>query len=224
MSMSDLSCKTIEVRGILFDMDGVLISSTDADALSWLRWARMHGMEGTVSLTAIHGRRTIDTIRMLRPDLDAEVETARLEEFDEESQHETKLLPGVNEFVGSLPAKAWTVVTSASERIMRGRLNAAGFSLPDRVVTADAVQHGKPHPEPYLKGAELLGLAPSECLVIEDAPSGIAAGKAAGCQVLAVETSHTADELSEADWVVAGLNQVTVDAAEDWIRLTFKSR
>ncbi len=224
MSKSDPSWKTIEVRGILFDMDGVLISSTGADELSWLRWARMHGMEATLSLTAIHGRRTIDTIRMLRPDLDAEVETARLEEFDLESQDETKLLPGVSQFVESLPARAWTVVTSASERVMRGRLDAAGFSIPKRAVTADAVQHGKPHPEPYLKGAELLGLKPSECLVIEDAPSGIAAGKAAGCQVLAVETSHTAGELGEADWVVAGLNQVTVNAAEDWIRLTFRSR
>ncbi len=220
------SLHTIEVRGVLFDMDGVLISSTAADELTWLRWARLHGMESTFSLLWTHGRRTQDTVRALRPDLNAEIEIARLEDFDAENQDGMLLLPGVTELVELLPAHTWTVVTSASDRIMRGRLRAAGFPfpVPHRVVTADTVQHGKPHPEPYLSGAKLLGLDPSECLVIEDAPSGISAGKAAGCRVLAVETSHTAAELGDADWVVASLQHVSVSSEEDWIRITIPSR
>jgi sugar-phosphatase len=208
------SMQRIEVRGVLFDMDGVLISSTAADELSWLRWARLHGMESTFSLLATHGRRTIDTVRAVRPDLDPDVEVARLEDLDAESEEGMELLPGVTRLIDSLPPRTWTVVTSASHRIMMGRLQAAGFAVPRRVVTADSVQHGKPHPEPYLLGASVLGLDPADCLVIEDAPSGIAAGKAAGCRVLAVATSHPVEELRAADWVVGSLEQVTVSAQE----------
>ena len=153
--------------------------------------AARHGID---LLAARHTcRRTIDTVRMVRPDLDALAEVELLENFDEEHQTGVSLLPGAGALIHALPAGRWTVVTSASERIMRSRLTAAGLQLPERTVTADRVQHGKPHPEPYLAGAKLLGLEPADCLVIEDAPPGIRSGKEAGCQVLAVETSHRAE-------------------------------
>lgn len=200
---------TLLVRGILFDMDGVLISSIAADERSWLRWARFHDMEETFSIQSTHGRRSIDTIHAVRPDLDLAAEVNRMEEFDAEEQGGVLALPGAKSLVAGLPAGAWTVVTSASERMMRQRLSLVGIEAPQNAVSADQVANGKPHPEPYERGARVLGLAPAECLVIEDAPAGVRAGKAAGCAVLAVLTSHSAEELAEADWIVPSLEGIT---------------
>src|ERR1019366_6528908 len=110
---------TVHVRGVLFDMDGVLISSTGSDEGCWLRWARLHGMEGAFSLQSTHGRRAIDTLRALRPDLDPSIELRRLEDFDAEDLNGVAALPGVQSLIAALPANAWTIVTSASERLMR---------------------------------------------------------------------------------------------------------
>ena len=206
---------TICVRGLLFDMDGVLISSTAADERTWLRWARFHGMEGSFSLRATHGRRSIDTLRLLRPDLDLASEVLRIEAFDAEDQGGVVSLPGVERLIRSLPANSWAVVTSASEAIMRRRLEAAGIAPPPHFISGDRVTHGKPNPEAYVLGAELLGFSPSECMVDEDAPPGIEAGKAAGCPVLATLSSHGADELAEADWIVPSLEQVFASLGQD---------
>lgn len=207
--------RTIYVRRVLFDMDGVLISSTASDERSWLRWARLHGMEGTFSLQSTHGRRTIDTLRLLRPDLDLAVELERLEGFDAEDQDGIVSYPGVQPLIASLPADAWAVVTSASEQIMKRRLQAAGITLPRYFISGEMVLHGKPHPEAYRMGARILGAEPSECLVIEDAPTGIKSGKAAGCQVLAVLSSHGPNDLRGADWIIPSLQHVTASSAPD---------
>jgi sugar-phosphatase len=194
--------QTISASGILFDMDGVLISSTAADERCWLRWARHHGMEGSFSLQSTHGRRAVDTLRALRPDLEAEPELRRLECYDAEDHRGLIILPGVETLLASLPPERWTIVTSATIRLLEGRVRYAGLPMPSLLVPAEAVANGKPHPEPYLAGARLLGFAPQECLVVEDSPAGVASGKAAGCLVLAVLTSHAAEELMAADWVV----------------------
>ncbi len=202
---------TIEIttRGILFDMDGVLISSTGADERCWLRWAKYHNMEGTFSPQSTHGRRALDTLRALRPDLDPVIEQRRLEDYDAEDHSTLIVLPGVENLLASLPADRWTIVTSATVRLLQGRLGYAKLPMPAALVSADKVANGKPHPEPYLTGAKLLGLAPADCLVIEDSPAGVASGKAAGCKVLAVLSSHSQSELNGADWYVASLEQVT---------------
>jgi mannitol-1-/sugar-/sorbitol-6-phosphatase len=206
---------TITVRGILFDMDGVLISSTGADERCWLQWAKHHHMEGAFSLQSTHGRRGIDTLRALRPDLDTAVEIRRLEDYDAEDHSGLIILPGVEKLLASLPADRWTIVTSATTRLLEGRLSYAGLPIPVVLVPAEKVANGKPHPEPYLTGAKLLGFAPAECLVIEDSPAGVASGKAAGCWVLAVLSSHTQAELTGADWFVASLEQVTATPQSD---------
>jgi mannitol-1-/sugar-/sorbitol-6-phosphatase len=206
---------TITVRGILFDMDGVLISSTGADERCWLQWAKHHHMEGAFSLQSTHGRRGIDTLRALRPDLDTAVEIRRLEDYDAEDHSGLIILPGVEKLLASLPADRWTIVTSATMRLLEGRLCYAGLPIPAVLVPAERVANGKPHPEPYLTGAKLLGFAPAECLVIEDSPAGVASGKAAGCWVLAVLSSHTQAELTGADWFVASLEQVTATPQSD---------
>jgi mannitol-1-/sugar-/sorbitol-6-phosphatase len=206
---------TITVRGILFDMDGVLISSTGADERCWLQWAKHHHMEGAFSLQSTHGRRGIDTLRALRPDLDTAVEIRRLEDYDAEDHSGLIILPGVEKLLASLPADRWTIVTSATMRLLEGRLSYAGLPIPAVLVPAERVANGKPHPEPYLTGAKLLGFAPADCLVIEDSPAGVSSGKAAGCWVLAVLSSHTQAELTGADWFVASLEQVTATPQSD---------
>ena len=210
-----MSQVTITARGILFDMDGVLISSTGADERCWLRWANHHNMEGTFSLQSTHGRRAVDTLRALRPDLDPVMEQRRLEDYDAEDHSGLIILPGVEKLLASLPAYRWTIVTSATTRLLEGRLQHAGLPIPNVLVPAERVANGKPHPEPYLAGAKLLGLAPADCLVIEDSPAGVASGKAAGCRVLAVLSSHAQSELTGADWFVASLEQVTATPQPD---------
>lgn len=205
----------VQVRGVLFDMDGVLISSTSSDERCWRRWARLRGVESTFSIQAAHGRRVVDTVLAARPDLDPIVEVRILEDFDSEDHEGLRVFPGVTSLLASLPQDRWTIVTSASERLMRNRLGAAGIPLPTRVVVSDRVTHGKPHPEPYEAGARLLGLSPADCLVIEDAPAGVKAGKAAGCRVLAVLSSHTAEELAGADWIVPSIEHVIACPAPD---------
>jgi sugar-phosphatase len=213
--ISEMPSITVSVRGILFDMDGVLISSTGADERCWLQWAKHHRMEGTFSLQSTHGRRALDTLRVLRPDLDPVIEQRRLEDYDAQDYSELIILPGVETLLASLPADRWTIVTSATTRLLEGRLNHAGLPIPEVLVTAEKVANGKPHPEPYLTGAELLGLAPADCLVIEDSPAGVASGKAAGCKVLAVLWSHAQAELTGADWFVASLEQVAAGVERD---------
>jgi sugar-phosphatase len=172
-------------------------------------------MEGTFSLQSTHGRRALDTLRALRPDLDPVIEQRRLEDYDAEDHTGLIILPGVETLLASLPADRWTIVTSATTRLLEGRLNYASLPIPAALVPAESVIHGKPHPEPYLAGAKLLGFAPADCLVIEDSPAGIASGKAAGCKVLAVLSSHTQAELAAADWFVASLEQMTATSRQD---------
>lgn len=194
--------------GVLFDMDGVLISSTGADERCWVEWARHHGMEGSFSIQSTHGRRAVDTLRALRPDLDPEPELRRLEDYDAEDYSGLRVYPGVPALLASLPPERWTIVTSATARLLEGRIREAGLPVPRELVTAEAVDNGKPHPEPYLAGARLLGCAPAACVVIEDSPAGVASGKAAGCCVLAVTNSHGTEELAAADWRIDSLDRV----------------
>ncbi|WP_263377218.1 HAD-IA family hydrolase [Granulicella aggregans] len=203
----------IAVGGLLFDMDGVLVSSTSGDERCWTRWAARHLPGKLFDLRQAHGRRAVDTIRNHFPALDHAALQTHLAELDalaEEEQCEINAYPGARELLASLPPYRWTVVTSASEKMMRGRLAAAGISTPRQVVAGDMVAHGKPAPECYLKGAALLSRRPEDCLVIEDAPAGISAANAAGCRVLAVVTSHRAEELQQADWIVSSLDQIEV--------------
>jgi mannitol-1-/sugar-/sorbitol-6-phosphatase len=206
---------TIVVRAVLFDMDGVLINSIAADERSWWRWAEVHGMQETFSIRSTHGRRSVDTIRALRPDLDLATELERIEALDAEDSNGLTAYPGAHEVLASLSPNQWSIVTSASERILRHRLQALGVPLPLRRVTADLVTQGKPDPEPYRLGAAQHGLNPEDCLVIEDAPSGIRAGKAAGCRVLAVAQSHQAHELQEADWIIGSMKDLRLETNEE---------
>jgi len=212
----------VSVRGILFDMDGVLVSSIGSVERSWTKWAERHGVDPALAIKTAHGRRAIESIRLLRPDLNDEEELRQLEQTEIEDREGVEMLGGVRPILQALPADRWAVVTSATERLARIRMRYGGIPDPKYLVSADKVSKGKPDPEPYVAGAKLLGLRPEECLVIEDAASGAKAGHAAGCKVLATLFSHSLESLSAADWVVRSLCDVKVKVAGDWIEVEFE--
>jgi len=215
----------VETKGLLFDMDGVLISSIGSVVRCWRRWAEMYNIPGWESYEIPHGTRAIDIIRQLRPDLDEPgvLEGLRvIEDLEIEDIADLRVLPGVRELLASLPAERWSIVTSATRRLLLGRLKAAGLPLPARVIAGDDVVHGKPHPEPYITGAKLLGFAPAECIVVEDAPTGVGAGVAAGCRVLGVVGTHQPEYLTQCSWIVASLTGVTAQASADGLELEFE--
>jgi sugar-phosphatase len=200
----------VRCKGILFDMDGILISSLGSVERSWTKWATMRGVDPGYALSFIHGRRAIESVALLRPDLEPAGELKLIEDIELADGDGITVLPGVMELIAALPRERWTVVTSATERLARMRLAASGFSLPEQLVTAETVNAGKPDPAPYLAGAALLGNAPEECVVFEDSASGVAAGCAAGCTVVATTFSHEAEHLECADYLLRDLTGVTV--------------
>lgn len=200
----------IAVRVLLCDLDGVLVDSTAAVARAWQGWAARHGLDTDAVVAYAHGRRSIEVIQALTPHLDAAAETQVLENGHVDAPGDTVALPGAQRLLASLPSGTWAVVTSGPRRLALSRIAAAGLPQPPVLVTAGDVRHGKPHPEPYLRAAERLGAAPAEALVLEDAPAGITAARAAGMHVIALATTYPVDRLGEADLVVARLDELDV--------------
>ena len=206
---------TIQCRGVLFDLDGVLVDSTPAVARVWTIWANKHGFDPQETVRKAHGRPSLATIRELLPNADHAAENALVEGMEIEDLEDVVALPGAAELLRALPAEKWTVVTSCTRRLALVRLRAAGLPIPAKLVTSDDITNGKPHPEPFLRGAKLLGFAPAQCVVFEDAPAGIRAGKAAGTHVIALQTTEQDNFLRQAgaDWIVADCSSVHVDGA-----------
>ena len=200
----------IRCKGILFDMDGILISSIVSVERSWTKWAIMRGVDPVYACKMAHGRRAIENAAQLRPDLDSDAELKIIEGIEIADNEDLSVLPGVLELLAALPRNRWTVVTSATERLARVRLAQGGIPVPDRIVTADSVAKGKPDPAPYLAGAALLGFPPEECVVFEDATPGVKAGRAAGCIVVATTFSHPIETLSAAHYLIEDLTGVKV--------------
>jgi mannitol-1-/sugar-/sorbitol-6-phosphatase len=213
----------VRCQGILFDMDGILISSLGSVERSWAAWAKMRGITPEAALRVAHGRRAIETVARLRPDLDSEAELKVIEDIEVADNEGLTVLPGVLELLGALPRERWTVVTSATERVTRVRMAAGGVPVPERLVTAGQVTRGKPHPEPFLAGAALLGFAPQACVVFEDSSSGAQAGRAAGCTVIATTFSHPVETLDAAHYLVRDLKDVRVEMDGDGLVLQVRT-
>jgi mannitol-1-/sugar-/sorbitol-6-phosphatase len=211
----------VTARGILFDMDGVLISSIGSVVRSWRRWAKLYDVPDAENFEVPHGMRAKDVIKTLRPDVDLEAAVRVIEDMEVDDVADLRVLAGVKALLEGLPAERWAIVTSSTQRLLSARLGAARLPLPKRVISGDMVERGKPDPEPYRRGAELLGFRPEECVVVEDAPSGVGAGKAAGCRVLGVLGTHSAEELHEADWVVESLQGLVVTTNAEGLELRF---
>jgi sugar-phosphatase len=214
----------IHARGLLFDMDGVLISSTGSVERCWKRWCAIYGVPNASSFKVPHGIRAVDIMRSIKPGWnDAQLADGLrvIEDMEIEDTGDLKVLPGAKPLLESLPPERWAIVTSATRRLLIGRLAAAGLPVPARLISGDMVERGKPDPEPYRRGAEVLGLKPEDCVVVEDAPSGIGAGIAAGARVLAVMGTHSVSELHQATWIVDSLERLAVRASNGQLEIRF---
>lgn len=206
---------TRRFAAVLFDLDGTLVDSTAAVLRSWLAWAAERGIE-PARLQGYHGVPARAIVSDLVPAAEVEPATARITELELLDVRGITVLPGAAEALLALPAGRAAIVTSCTSPLAAARVGATRLEAPDVLVTADDVERGKPDPEPYLLGASRLGVAPDECLVVEDAPSGLAAARAAGMATLAVTTT-TARELLAADAVVGTLADVLLTAGPDGV-------
>jgi mannitol-1-/sugar-/sorbitol-6-phosphatase len=197
----------VDCWAVLFDLDGVLVDSTEYIERQWREWAVSRGLDPEPFLRVCHGRRALETIRLAAPQLDAEAEVAR---FRTQATEDAALspLPGARELLAALAGRRWAVVTSGARRFALGRLAGAGLPVPPVLVSADDVREGKPSPEGYLRAARLAGAAPEACVVFEDAPPGVAAARTAGATVIAVGTTHPPEALADAHAIVSSLAHV----------------
>lgn len=201
-----------ECSAFLFDMDGVLIDSTPAVSRVWSGWAVEHGLDPEDVVRRAHGRPSIMTVRELLPNSDHQLENTEVERREIADVDGIVPLPGAMELLRVLPDNRRAIVTSCTAALARVRIHAGGLPSAKHLVTANDIKCGNPSPEPYLKGAKLLGIPASECIVVEDAPAGVRAGKAAGARVIALSTSTFFNELREAgaDWIIEDCSKIFV--------------
>jgi len=219
------SLVTVEAAGLLFDNDGVIVSSIGSVNRCWRKWAAHYNVPVAPDWEIEHGTRAVDVMQKLVPGINVTEGLKLIEDMELEDVADLTVLPGVKNLLESLPMDRWAIVSSATYRLLVGRLKVANLPVPERIISGDRVVNGKPHPEPYIKGAELIHAAPKDCIVIEDAPSGVRAGKAAGCRVLGVLGTHSADELRAAgvEWVVETLEHVKAEVVENGLRLRLET-
>jgi sugar-phosphatase len=212
---------TVEAAGLLFDMDGVLVSSIASAVRCWRRWAAEYGVPDAEKVEIPHGVPARDIAQFLVPGVDVASGLKRIEDMEIADAGDIQVLPGTRALLDSLPLERWAIVTSATRRLLVARLAAARLPVPERLISADMVTKGKPDPEPYLRGAAVLGLAASDCVVFEDAPSGVKAGVAAGCRVVGVLGTTPAEVLrgAGATWLVPSLAAVTAEIVAGGLQL-----
>jgi sugar-phosphatase len=203
-------------------MDGVLVDSTAAVARVWRRWAQERGLDPETVIHAAHGRPSIETVRALAPELDAAEENKRVESMEIADREGVIALPGAAHLLRRLPAASFSVVTSATRALAEVRMEHAGIPVPGNFISADDIIQGKPWPEPYLKGAALLGLPPADCLVFEDTAAGIQAAKAAGMRVIGLATTYSAAELGAAHAIVGTLAEVSTQLGPEQMMVTIE--
>ncbi len=209
------------VQGVLFDLDGVLLDSTAGVTRVWRDWGIRNGLDPARTAHTAHGRRAIDTVRLLAPQLDAEAELRDLERREIDDSHDVVVFPGAARLLASLPRRRWAIVTSGTRDLALHRLRVAGLPVPEFMITGCDIECGKPHPEPYLRGADLLGVSPTACVAVEDAPNGIYSASEAGMPVLAVPTTYAAIELIHATALLPSLAALQSTIVGDLIRLNW---
>lgn len=208
-------------KAILFDIDGTLIDTTATVEQSWGTWAKEYGVDYEDVLKVCHGRRTEDIVAQFVAPQQRAAATARQLALQQLADLEGVVaLPGAHRLLDVLPRDQWAVVTSGPRSLMAARLAAAQLPAPKLLIGAEDVSAGKPNPESYLKAAAALGFEAQQCLVVEDAPAGVGAGRAAGAQVLAVTTTHAAADLADADVVVTDLSCVSAKVTDRGVALS----
>lgn len=200
----------MECDAVLFDLDGVLIDSPACVMRHWQQWAVEHSVELDKILQVAHGRRTVETIELVAPDLCAEEEAERFATVEAADTQGVAAMRGAAAVLNSLPKDRWAIATSGTRAVATARLRQAGLPLPAILVAAEDVACGKSDPEPYLVAAKGLGVPAGKCVVIEDSPAGIEAGCSAGMQTLAIATTHAHEELRKAKVVVRHLRDIHI--------------
>ncbi len=219
-SRTSLACDAV-----LFDLDGVLIDSTAVVERHYRMFARRHGLDADALIADLHGRRMADIIRAALPGLRGQAladECARFEAAEAADVDELAVIPGAAALTHELRGRPWAVVTSGTAPVATRRLEAAGIAVPPVLVTGELVRSGKPSPDPYLLAAQRLGVDPARCVVVEDAPTGVQAGLAAGASVIGVATTVGAEELAAAHHVVDVLTRLSTASGDDgtwWIAI-----
>ena len=201
----------IECDAILFDLDGVLIDSTACIKRHWQQWAQQHGLDVTHIMQVAHGRRTVETIRLVASHLDAEQEAKHFAAVEAADTQGVITIEGASPLLNSLPTDTWAIATSGTRDVATARLKHAGLPIPSVLVTAEDVTNGKPDPEPYLVAAQALGIPTNLCVVIEDSPAGIKAACSAGMQTVALATTHTHHDLGKANIVARRLGDIHIE-------------
>ncbi len=204
-----------ECDAILFDLDGTLINSLPAVDRAWSEWALRHSLDPGEILSKIHGRRSIDSVRLITPHLDAEQEDAWLRNREASDTEGVMALPGALEFLKKLPSSTWTIVTSGTIDVAVPRLLASGFEVPSTAVYGNDVVNGKPAPDPFLLAAKRLGVEPERCFVFEDTVAGLRAGRAAGSKTVGVRILPGEELSSAADFVISGYHEIRVASPGD---------
>jgi sugar-phosphatase len=205
---------TLSAAALLFDFDGVLVDSFAVVEQVWTAWADDRGVD-RAALAHIHGVRAIEVVQHLVPHLDADAEHEHIEQREIDLSAENRAMPGAADLLAGLPRDRWGIVTSGSRRLATARIGAIGLPVPDVFVTADDVAEGKPAPDPYLLGAQRLGVESAGCVVVEDAPAGVVAAKRAGMRVIAVSTTHDVERFDDPDAVIDGVASLRCSVADD---------
>ncbi|TCQ74379.1 sugar-phosphatase [Raoultella ornithinolytica] len=206
---------SVQCKGFLFDLDGTLVDSLPVVERSWCRWADRFGIPHDEVLNFIHGKQAITSLRHFLPgrsEEEIQAEFRYLEAVEAQDTDGITALPGAVALLTQLDSAGipWAIVTSGSVPVAHARHRAGGLPDAKIFVTAERVKHGKPAPDAYLLGAELLGLAPQACAVVEDAPAGLLSGLSAGCRTIAVNVPADAPRLDEADFVLTSLEELEI--------------
>lgn len=206
---------SLQCSAILFDLDGVLVDSTECIEGTWRRWALHHRLDPAQVIALAHGRRATETLQLVAPHLAAETELAALAASESSTRERILEIEGAREILQQLPAGAWAIVTSGIREAATFRLRHTGLPVPEILVCADEIQRGKPDPEGYLTAARRLGVSPAACIVIEDAPAGLEAARAAGMRSIAVSGTYSRDRLALADYTIPRLSAMRISAARN---------
>ena len=209
----------MKCKGFLFDLDGTLVDSLPVVERAWSNWAKSRDLDPAVVLDFIHGKQAITSLRHFMP---GETEEAIQQQFrllertEAEDTNGISALPGAVALLQRLDQLSipWAIVTSGTVPVARARHAAGELATPEIFITAELVAKGKPNPDPYLLGAQRLGLKPEECVVVEDAPAGILSGLAAGCKVIAVNAPDDTPKLDQVDLVLKSLAVLQVEPVQ----------
>src|SRR6267143_878254 len=204
----------------LFDLDGVLVDSRAVVERTCRRWALRHRLDPEKVLRIAHGRRSRDTVKAAAPHLAADREAAWIDAAELADVDGLEAVAGAREFLAALPIGSWAVVTSCGRALAELRLTSVGLPIPQIVVTSADVAQGKPAPDGYQLGAKRLGQDPATCVVFEDAPEGIAAGRAAGARVRGLTTMLAAADLTGADATIPDFSAIRVRQDRDGFVVT----